>query len=548
MRVLHGALVVALVSILAPAARPDACPAPGPATGLHFDSYIDGLDGNPALIVLKYASPTFDASQFQLTNVRALVEYRDVTDGATPPFSYYSLPCLCWSGGTGSVELKITGYDGQPALPGLDPGLTYEIRLTIQYSFKPGCAQYDGTWLSTTPTSAVVTVPGAAAPPPPSDPPTNVVAVAETKTPRVHVAWAPPAGKADKYMIERREAPADFAVIATVGAGKTSYVDKTAAPDKSYEYRVTASISGNLQPSTADAAYTIGRCPASRFDLWNGAWSGTVDGEPLSLSFDSLDDPKRPSVVVASTSFDTADAGFADDAAARAFRGDAAQWRRVLALDQGPTQDAVRLWQGLAVGTPMRLDVAMFDDPADPRAYRSLTGTLTLHRPHGPPTIVDFAADRTDKDEQGQDLPAPTTLCATVAADAYQAKPGQVVTMTFQCVALGPAPLYADRAEVDVSVENGTIDDVRDDGTFGDAPDSTAANPRLLVGAIGPAGPGRSRRATMEVDVKVGAGPGQTRCRFKFVDGGAAAAFGAAQPLQFTHPERVVEVAVVGSK
>lgn len=104
----------------------------------------------------------------------------------------------------------------------------------------------------------------AAAPPPPPDAPTGLTATA-TSSSQINLSWTDASSNEDGFKIERCQGAgcSDFAQIATVGAGATSYSNTGLTASTSYSYRVRAYNSGGDSAYSNTASATTSSGPTS---------------------------------------------------------------------------------------------------------------------------------------------------------------------------------------------------------------------------------------------------------------------------------------------
>jgi hypothetical protein len=452
---------------------------------------------------------------------RYVLERRDDTAGGAFESVYDLLTFQTQQGFKNYVDTPPTGPpQGFCVGVCVKPGHSYTYRMATQFHYSSfSCDHFDdgASKVSAYSSEASVTVPGV-------DPtaPSDLVAVAETKKPKVRLSWKGAPTKPDQYVIKRRtttpptsgpkDGVLDFLEIGRVNGGVLAYVDATAASDEEYEYAVAASIAAGVGgQSQPDQAYTVGKCPPASIDVWDGTWTTSSDeGKTGELEL---------TLPIVGYQQDAGN-GAGSSSALVSFARD--RWKTKV---EGNTGAVDELWGS---GT---LSVQLTPHgPFDARAFQEMTGVLLFKSAK---KRVSFDGTRKYKRS--------TDLCATVGAAKPKGKPGSVVVVVFECTAIH-WPLFSGGAAVDLAVENGTVESATPNSFL--RPDG-AVGGRFLLGALGPDKKGKAQIARLAVAVRLGdpAVSRQTRCRFTFVDltGGDPDL----QVIEFRQPERVVEMEIL---
>jgi hypothetical protein len=575
---LRSALIAFLICGAGATAAPDTfqCPAFPPPTGVA--AVVQTTVSGGLQVRLSWTPPdqfAYQGAEFRRFRLERRDDTAAGTFGAPWKFGYYG----------GFFEDAYQDYfyvfvSDPDAFPTCDshgecaaPGRTYTYRIISEYVYSSACDQYvAGQVVDSAPSAEVqVAIPGP--PPPQADPPQNLVAVAEVKKARVHLAWDPPAaGPPERYEIRRRIVDASpskagpketvFAKIYEVGSDVTSLVDKDVVPDETYEYVVASVVAAQATTSNADQAHTQpGKCPASAFDIWTGTWSGSGGAISYGGGFEATDGGK----IFAAGLYDKQRSATSEDYTSLvlgAFAPPLVERKRVwkaaakvvgVETSHGP----VPPWAAaLKQGARGRLRITMMPlDRFDADAWRRAEFLPTFG---GRGVSIDMRLNVHEDDDAETPILFPTTLCATVAAGVANAdadhprpgkyrpvRPGENVVFVCQVTALGPSPLWSRRAAVQATLENGVILQTTEDGAEAVGTPAGLTTGRFTLGAIGPDGAGRSERATIVVvaTVQDGGPGGQLRCTFSFVDGGEGLSNADTQPLEFQQ-RRPVELMI----
>jgi hypothetical protein len=399
------------------------------------------------------------------------------------------------------------------------------------------------------------------APAPPG--PRNVVAVREQKKKKAttRVTWQAPQGAPPvEYRIERavmadesdaKAAKAGeldvFELVGRVSGDVEKFIDKHADPAKGYSYRILAVMEGGeaAVKSAVDLAYPAGRIPKAEIHPWGGSgMEFDVGGITHELFHNPAD--QRDGWGALWTLKDQIVDTYVVLGPAK--KPDARKLVLGAVLEQlgdaaSPTTPS---WtHSLTEGAKGAFKATLYDGgPFDLETYRKAEGSLSFpsKQPGEMPVVVPFTARKTCDGACGDE----TLLDATIGASRDKVKPGQRFVVLFFCAALGPNPLYAGRAGLEVSVNNGgVIVSVQDFNGYAAVDPEGRSTMRFRLGALGLNKKGAPEGALLGLLVEA---PADTTARQMTVTcrltDDAGAPFEHEQALAFRHERRYVDVEI----
>lgn len=518
--------------------EPEHCPPKGPPTGLTLE--VKDFGGTDRWIEIEWTAwepgPSYDTAHYEF--VRWEVQRK------APGGEFAELP----PGGDAGWGLNpdySVGYAlnyfrdaeecaGTCALT----GETYSYRVRAHYKYRDICLEFDGaTYPTNFSNEASITVPGG--PPAGAEPPTNVIAVGHTKKKQVDVTWTPPAERPDRYVIKRRlvsagpgKTPRADAGLVIVGkAPKTArkFTDRRVVADAVYEYVVEAIDANVAGASVADVAYAVaGRFRSASFREVPGEYAGEIDGVPAVVAIDSTISGRRTIAIESSTVAELSGITF-DGTLGGLGTLPVPKKSTVLVT----TMDEVGFpeWsKDLIVGHKGKLSLAYTPRaPFDPLAFRTLEANLVARPGLFPKIDESFRLELQPWVPGVSDTERPTTF---LYASCASGNTGPVphtgnVAVVYRLISLGPAPLFANRLDMFVSIAHGEfIGSLGSDWfEFVDSyvNDDGLSEAHFRVGAIGPVSRTKSEIATLvfqiEADVPLGKDAWQTGVGFRFSEG-----------------------------